>query len=85
MMSDFFTTPTAQLALSMLILSVLLAAGVWLVSIFRDRTDKDGEAGSEVLSIFEEMVQEGDISVSEFRTIEAVMDEKNSNHGKEFE
>ena len=74
-MSDFFAIPTVQTVFSVLVLGILIAAGVWLVSIFRDRIDDDRESTPELLSNFEEMAREGDISESEFRTIEAVMGE----------
>lgn len=82
-MSDLFATPTLQAVFSLLILCVLIAVGVWLVSRFRDSTDEDREPGSEVLSNFEEMLREGDISQSEFRTIEAVVGDKLNSEAKD--
>ncbi|QDV15223.1 hypothetical protein CA51_51360 [Rosistilla oblonga] len=82
-MSDLFATPTAQSVFSLLILSILIAIGVWLVARFRGGTDEDREPGSEVLSNFEEMLREGDISPAEFRTIEAVVGEKLNSEAKD--
>ncbi|QDS86081.1 hypothetical protein EC9_02390 [Rosistilla ulvae] len=82
-MSDLFATPTAQTVFSLLILCVLIAIGIWLVSRFRGGADEDREPASEVLSNFEEMLREGDISPAEFRTIEAVVGDKLNSEAKD--
>lgn len=70
-MQDFFADPAVRAVLGLLILSVLIAAGFYLVSIFRDYADEDQEGPSDALSILEEMHLKGDISDEEFRTIKA--------------
>ena len=70
-MSDFFTNPTVQAGAAVLILCVLIAVGVYVVSIFRDYAADDQDESSNVLANLEEMHRKGDISEQEFRTIQA--------------
>lgn len=73
MMMDVLSIPTVQAVLGLVILSVMIAAGFWLVSSFRDSTANDRLDPQELLANFEEMHREGDISGTEFRTIKASM------------
>lgn len=75
-MADIWSVPTVQAGLGVLVLCVLIAAGFWLVSSFRDRTTDDRLPTEDLLSNFEEMHREGDISGKEFRTIKASMDRR---------
>ena len=70
-MWDWLFIPTVQAVLGVVILSILIAAGFWLVSIYRDRATEDGLEPVDPLTNFEEMLREGDISEAEFRTIKA--------------
>lgn len=70
-MPDLVETPTVQIALTVVVLCVLIAAGFYLVSIFRDYAVEDQEDTREVLANLEEMHRRGDISDQEFRTIQA--------------
>ena len=70
-MPDFFTTPAVQAGVAVLILCVLIAAGLYVMSIFRDYAADDQETASELLFKLEEMHRKGDISEQEFRTIQA--------------
>ena len=70
-MSDLVKTPTVQLGIGVVVLGILIAAGFYLVSIFRDYAADDQDNGSGALSNFEEMHRKGDISDQEFRTIQA--------------
>jgi uncharacterized membrane protein len=70
-MPDFFTTPTVQAGIAVLILCVLIAAGFYVMSIFRDYAANDQETAAEHLFKLEEMHRKGDISEEEFRTIQA--------------
>ncbi len=72
-MMDVLSMPTVQAVLGIVILSVLIAGGFWLVASFRDRAAQDRLDPQELLSNFEEMHREGDISRAEFRTIKASM------------
>ena len=54
-----------------MILCVLIAAGFYLVSIFRDYAAQDQESTIDVLANLQEMHRKGDISDEEFRTIQA--------------
>jgi uncharacterized membrane protein len=70
-MPDFFTTPTVQAGVAVLILCVLIAAAFYLMSIFRDYAADDQETAADQLLKLEEMHRKGDISEEEFRTIQA--------------
>lgn len=70
-MTDFFTAPTVQAGVAVLILCVLIAAAYYLVASFRDYTAQDQESTREALNNLEEMHRRGDISDKEFRTIKA--------------
>ena len=70
-MPDFFTSPALQAGPAVVVLCVLTAAGVYVVSIFRDCTAEDQETAAEHLLNLEEMHLKGDISEEEFRTIQA--------------
>jgi uncharacterized membrane protein len=60
-----------QAGAAVLILCVLIGAGFYLVSIFRDYAAGDQEITAEALANLEEMHRKGDISDEEFRTIRA--------------
>lgn len=70
-MQEFFAVPEVRLVIGILILGVLIAAGFYLVSSFRDYTGDDREGRSDALAILQEMHLKGDISDEEFRTIKA--------------
>lgn len=70
-MPDFFTTPAVQAGFAVLVLCVLIAAGFYVMSIFRDYAADDQETAAEHLLKLEEMHLKGDISEEEFRTIQA--------------
>ena len=78
-MASWWTLPTVQAGLGVVVLCILIAAGFWLVSSFRDRTAEDRFESDEMLSNLEEMHREGDISEKEFRTIKASMDRHRGN------
>lgn len=75
-MLEILNNPIAQLALSVLFLSVMIALGYAGVSSLRDWSRKSESLTPEPLSNFEEMRREGDISEAEFRNIEAVLGRK---------
>ncbi len=58
-----------QAGVAIVVLCVLIAAGFYLVSIFRDYAAEDQETTFDVLANLEEMHRKGDISDEEFRTI----------------
>lgn len=78
LMWDWLTMPTVQAVLGIVILSMMIAAGFWLVSIYRDRATQDTLEPFDPLTNFEEMLREGDISEFEFRTIKASMERHQS-------
>ena len=69
--TDFLERPDVQAGLAVLVLGVLLVAGFYLVSIFRDYAAEDRDNVQEVISNLEEMHCKGDISDEEFRTIQS--------------
>ncbi|GAA4469026.1 hypothetical protein [Novipirellula rosea] len=70
-MPDFFLNTTVQAGLSVLVLCILIAAGFYLVSSYRDYNANDGETVYETLANLKEMHLRGEISEEEYRTIEA--------------
>jgi uncharacterized membrane protein len=72
-MWDWLALPAVQAVIALVILSILITAGFWLVSIFRDRATEDSSEPLDPLTNFEEMRRRGDISEAEFRTIKASM------------
>ena len=70
-MSDLFETPPVRIGVALVVLCVLIAAGFYLVSIFRDYAAEDQDDSSDVLSKLEEMHRKGDISDAEYRTIQS--------------
>ena len=70
-MPDLNETPFVQIGVPVVVLCVLIAAGFYLVSIFRDYAADDQDDTSDVLANLEEMHRKGDISDQEFRTIQA--------------
>ena len=68
---DFLTTSVYQAGFALLILCVLIAIGVYLVSIFRDYAAEDREDPPKGIANLEEMHAKGDISDEEFRTIQS--------------
>ncbi len=70
-MSDLFETPYLRIGVSVLVLCFLIAAGFYLVSIFRDYADEDQQSPDHALANLREMHRKGDISDEEFRTIRA--------------
>ena len=69
--TDFLERPDVQAGLAMLVLGVLLVAGFYLVSIFRDYAAEDREDTQKGIANLEEMHAKGDISDEEFRTIQS--------------
>ena len=70
-MSAMGETPYVRIGALVLVLCFLIAAGFYLVSIFRDYDDNDQDDTSDVLANLEEMHRKGDISDQEFRTIQS--------------
>ena len=70
-MSDIFTSPTVQAGAGVVVLAVIIAAGFYLLSSFRDYAAEDKEPVDGALANLQEMHCKGDISDEEFRTIQA--------------
>ena len=73
-MSDIFASPAAPAVAAVAVLCILIAAGFYLVSSFRDYAAEDRERGADPLENLREMHRKGDISDEEFRTIQATTD-----------
>ena len=84
-MPDFFTTPTVQVAVAVLILCVLIAGAFCLLSILRDYTAEDHASTEDPLANLLEMHRKGDISDEEFRTIKTNLSAKLSQELKDTE
>jgi uncharacterized membrane protein len=70
-MSDLVATPYVQVGVPIVVLCFLIAAGFYLVSIFRGYAADDPDNTIDELANLEEMHRKGDISDQEFRTIQA--------------
>jgi hypothetical protein len=70
-MSVWAETPALRLGVLVVVLGLLIAAGFYLVSIFRDYSADDQDEAAKVLANLEEMHRRGDISDQEFRSIQA--------------
>ena len=70
-MSEWLKSPNVQLAVGLLVLCILISAGFWLVSRFRDYAAHDQDDTLDALANLEEMHHKGDISEEEFRNIQA--------------
>ncbi len=70
-MLEVLNNPTVQAVLGIVVLCVLIAAGFYLVSIFRDYAANDHQGTDDMLANLREMHLQGDISDEEFRTIQA--------------
>jgi len=76
-----------ELAVSLGILLLLVAAGGCLVRRFRGRAEEDRKPTTDLLTKFREMQSRGDLSDAEYRTIKTVLavpfrDELNGTDGK---
>ena len=70
-MSEWLKSPNVQLTVGLLVLCILISAGFWLVSRFRDYAAHDQDDTLDALANLEEMHHKGDISEEEFRNIQA--------------
>lgn len=75
-MSDLVTDPAVEAGLAILVLCVLIAGGVYLVSIFRDYAAEDRDEPHDTLANLRELHLRGEISDAEFRTIQAKTERK---------
>jgi hypothetical protein len=73
-MLDLLTSTAAQAVAGVLVVVVASAAGFWLVSRLREFSKQDSAAVAELLTNFEELRREGDISATEFRKIQSVLE-----------
>lgn len=65
-----------QLLISVAVLAGLVVVGWLVVQRFRGSTADEGRPESEMLTKFQEMRHEGDISETEYRTIKSVLGEQ---------
>lgn len=79
---EFFATPTMQVVIGLLILCVLIALGFYLVSNYRDSAARDRPEEFDREAFLREIHREGDISDSEYRTIQSAMDGKITRESK---
>ena len=84
-MSDIFASPAAPAIAAVLVLCILIAAGFYLVSSYRDYAAEDRESEVDPLENLREMHRKGDISDEEFRTIQATTDRRSPGAANEDE
>jgi uncharacterized membrane protein len=73
---QFLQSTEAQLVLGIAILCAMIAIGYHIAISYRDRINDDRPSASETMTNFHEMLEEGDIDESEYRTIKTVLGEK---------
>ena len=62
-----------QLALSLLVLSLLIAVALMVVRKLRDQTVGSRQTANDLLTNFQELNQQGEFSDAEFRKIKSVL------------
>ncbi|MBX7165510.1 MAG: hypothetical protein K1X74_04090 [Pirellulales bacterium] len=72
-MAEFLSTPAAQLVLWITILSMLLAAGWYVVGRIRQAGYSSGPNTAETLADFRELHAKGELSDEEYRTIKSML------------
>ena len=75
-MFDFLATPSAQVVLYVAALLVMLVVACYVVQRLRDFDDEDTVSASDLMTNFQEMHEEGDISGMEYRTIKTVLNDQ---------
>ncbi|REJ68626.1 MAG: hypothetical protein DWQ31_07655 [Planctomycetota bacterium] len=70
-MFDLFESPRSLAIVSLAAIALLIAAGAYVLSRFRDVSGDDRLTANELLSNFREMHSRGELSEEEFRTIKA--------------
>ena len=84
-MFDFLATPSAQVVLYVAALLVMLVVAFYVVQRLRDFDDEDTVSASDLMTNFQEMHEEGDISGMEYRTIKTVLNDQLKDELKERE
>ena len=84
-MFDFLATPSAQVVLYVAALLVMLVVAFYVVQRVRDFDDEDTVSASDLMTNFQEMHEEGDISGMEYRTIKTVLNDQLKDELKERE
>ncbi|MFT5522798.1 MAG: hypothetical protein ACI9G1_002374 [Pirellulaceae bacterium] len=74
--SQFLQTTEAQLVLGIAILCAMISVGYRIAISYRDQINDDRPSVSDTMTNFHEMLEEGDIEDSEYRTIKTVLGEK---------
>ncbi len=75
-MLDFLVSSTGQAILMTSLLVIIIILGVLVVARFRNFNDDDQPTASELLTNFQELHDEGDISEAEFRKLKTVLSDK---------
>ena len=73
---DFLFTPTAQAILMTLVLAIMILVSVMVLGKLRNFADEDRVDTSKMMTNFEELREQGDISDEEFRKVKSVLREK---------
>ena len=68
--TDVWEMPGTRAVAGLVVLSILIAAAFYVVSIFRDYAGDDHQTAPFANSNLQEMLRRGDISEAEFRTIQ---------------
>ncbi len=72
-MSEFLSEVPAQVVIWLAILAILVIIGVYVINVFRGGSDNDSPASSELISNFNDLHSQGELSDEEFRTIKSML------------
>ncbi len=75
-MVQFLTTPVATVVISLAVLAVLVAAGVYAIGKVREDMTGNSPGASDLISKFRDLHSQGGLSDEEYRTIKAMLAER---------
>ncbi len=72
-MLEFLSEVPAQVVIWLAALAMLVVVGVYVINVFRGGTDDDSPKASELISNFNDLHSQGELSDEEFRTIKSML------------
>jgi len=75
-MSEFLSEVPAQVVIWLAVLTILVVIGVYVINVFRGGSGDDSPEASELISNFNDLHSQGELSDEEFRTIKSMLAER---------
>lgn len=75
-MSDWFYSPTTQLALLVVVTGTAIAGGIFVIAKIREGRQKGQHSASDMLTGFRDLHAQGDLSDEEYRTIKTMLSDR---------